>query len=250
MVARSSHRSRPSNRVRNAALRIDTPRLDQPLPISARPDTQTCCSRTPTGSCRVSAVAAHEPAGPAGPRESSLSWLPAEWEAMLPWRPCTMQRARPRSRRREGPSSALRRSKRSRKFPPPHHPNRQLRDHDGVSGWAREATVTDRSRSRSWCRRHTSCLRYPRLAICGQRSLCVDSRQRCPPRDSTLAASRQHGAREQSQTSPWSRPNHIGHASVRITLDLYSHVQESMSRTAADAIEEVFGGSAAQGTGI
>jgi integrase len=36
----------------------------------------------------------------------------------------------------------------------------------------------------------------------------------------------------------------LGHASVGITLDLYSHVQESMSRTAADAIEEVFGGSA------
>jgi hypothetical protein len=41
----------------------------------------------------------------------------------------------------------------------------------------------------------------------------------------------------------------LGHASVGITLDLYSHVQESMSRTAAEAIEEVFGGPAAEGAG-
>jgi integrase len=40
----------------------------------------------------------------------------------------------------------------------------------------------------------------------------------------------------------------LGHVSLRITPDLYSHVQESMSQTAADAIEEVFGGSAAERT--
>jgi integrase len=34
----------------------------------------------------------------------------------------------------------------------------------------------------------------------------------------------------------------LGHASVAITLDLYSHVMPTMSRTAADAIESVFGG--------
>ena len=33
----------------------------------------------------------------------------------------------------------------------------------------------------------------------------------------------------------------LGHASVSITLDIYSHVLPSMSRTAADAIEAVFG---------
>jgi integrase len=36
----------------------------------------------------------------------------------------------------------------------------------------------------------------------------------------------------------------LGHASVGITLDLYSHVLPSMSRTAADAIEAVFGDAA------
>lgn len=41
----------------------------------------------------------------------------------------------------------------------------------------------------------------------------------------------------------------LGHASVGITLDLYSHVQESMSRTAAGAIEEVFGGPTSEETG-
>jgi integrase len=33
----------------------------------------------------------------------------------------------------------------------------------------------------------------------------------------------------------------LGHASVSITLDIYSHVLPSMSRTAADAIEAAFG---------
>jgi integrase len=33
----------------------------------------------------------------------------------------------------------------------------------------------------------------------------------------------------------------MGHVSVGITLDIYSHVLPSMSRTAADAIEAVFG---------
>ena len=33
----------------------------------------------------------------------------------------------------------------------------------------------------------------------------------------------------------------LGHASVGITLDVYSHVLPSMSRTAADAIEAVLG---------
>jgi integrase len=33
----------------------------------------------------------------------------------------------------------------------------------------------------------------------------------------------------------------LGHASVGITLNVYSHVLPSMSRTAADAIEAVFG---------
>jgi integrase len=33
----------------------------------------------------------------------------------------------------------------------------------------------------------------------------------------------------------------LGHASVSITLDTYSHVLPSMSKTAADAIEAVFG---------
>jgi hypothetical protein len=41
----------------------------------------------------------------------------------------------------------------------------------------------------------------------------------------------------------------LGHASVGITGSLYSHVQDSMSRTAADTIEEVFGGSASEGAG-
>ena len=33
----------------------------------------------------------------------------------------------------------------------------------------------------------------------------------------------------------------LGHANVSVTLDIYSHVLPSMSRTAADAIEAVFG---------
>ena len=33
----------------------------------------------------------------------------------------------------------------------------------------------------------------------------------------------------------------LGHASVGIPLDVYSHVLPSMSRTAADAIEAVLG---------
>ena len=40
---------------------------------------------------------------------------------------------------------------------------------------------------------------------------------------------------------------HRQRRSERITLDLYSQMQESMSRKAADALEEVFGGSAAEG---
>jgi integrase len=34
----------------------------------------------------------------------------------------------------------------------------------------------------------------------------------------------------------------LGHASVSITLDVYSHILPSISRRAADAIEEVLGG--------
>jgi hypothetical protein len=34
----------------------------------------------------------------------------------------------------------------------------------------------------------------------------------------------------------------MGHSSVGITLDIYSHVLPALSPTAADAIEAVFGG--------
>ncbi|MGA9159784.1 MAG: tyrosine-type recombinase/integrase [Actinomycetota bacterium] len=37
----------------------------------------------------------------------------------------------------------------------------------------------------------------------------------------------------------------LGHASVGITLDVYSHVLPTMSRTAADAIDAVFEGGSA-----
>jgi integrase len=33
----------------------------------------------------------------------------------------------------------------------------------------------------------------------------------------------------------------LGHASIGITLDVYSHVMPTMSQVAADALEEVFG---------
>jgi integrase len=45
----------------------------------------------------------------------------------------------------------------------------------------------------------------------------------------------------EANISPKTVSEALGHASVSITLDVYSHVLHSMSRTAADAIEAVFG---------